>query len=78
MCLATPLKVLGIEGNKAVVGSENHQHVVDISLLKEVKIGDYLLIHGELAINKVAEDDAKQIQKYVSRFHNRKNGGESE
>lgn len=72
MCLATPSKVIKIEHNKAVVESGNpaspagrHTHQVNLDLLKDVKIGDYLLIHGELAIQKVPETEAKKIIKMI-------------
>ncbi|MAF20430.1 MAG: HypC/HybG/HupF family hydrogenase formation chaperone [Parcubacteria group bacterium] len=72
MCLATPSKVVKIENDWAVVESlptgkagNNHQHRVNLALLKDVKIGDYLLIHDQLAINKVAENEAKQILKLI-------------
>ncbi len=61
MCLATPSKVIKIKGQWATVQSGNHQHRVNLSLLKDVKIGDYLLIHDELAINKVPKAEAKRM-----------------
>ena len=66
MCLATPLKVLRIEENEAIVGSEAHQHRVDISLiLGSVGVGDYILSHNGMAINTVASDDAEKILKMI-------------
>lgn len=61
MCLATPSKIIEIKDGKAVVGSGDHTHTVDLSLIKEPKIGEYLLIHGDMAINKVPEEEAKKI-----------------
>lgn len=40
-----------------------HTHTVDVSLLKGVKIGDYLLCHDKMAINKIPKSEAKQILK---------------
>lgn len=66
MCLATPLKVLQIEADEAIVGSEAHQHRVDISLIKDtVKVGDFILSHNGMAINTVAGDDAEKILKMI-------------
>lgn len=65
MCLATPTKVIKIEDDWAIVQSGDHQHRVNLSLLKDVKINDYLLIHDQLAINKVPKNEAKQILKLI-------------
>jgi hydrogenase expression/formation protein HypC len=61
MCLAIPSKVIKIKNNWATIQSGKHQHRVDLSLLKNIKVGDYLLVHDELAINKVSKADAKRI-----------------
>lgn len=66
MCLATPSKVIKIKGQWATVQSGNHEHRVNLSLLKNVKLGDYLLIHDELAINKVPKTEAKRILKMIA------------
>lgn len=66
MCLATPMKVTKINGNKAVVESGSHSHEVNIDLLKDARIGDFILVHGDMAINKVAPEDAKKILEMVN------------
>jgi len=65
MCLATPSKVIKINGKKAYVQAGDHQHRVDLSLLKNIKVGDYLFIHEKMAINKIPESEAKKILKIV-------------
>ena len=74
MCLAIPNKVIKIEKDWATVKSGlpageagNHQHRVSLNLLKNVKVGDYLLVHDELAINKVPKTEAKKILKMISK-----------
>lgn len=66
MCLAIPSKVIKIKGKQAKVQAGEHQHQVDLSLLKDVKVGDYLLVHGDLAINKVSKTEAEKILKMVN------------
>ncbi len=73
MCLATPSKVIKIEDNQAVVQSGDHTHQVSLDLIKDIKIGDYLLIHGELAIQKVPEAEAKKIIKMIEKHSNELN-----
>ncbi len=65
MCLATPLKIKEIKDEKAVVESDGHSHIVDLSLIKEPKIGDYVLVHGEMAINKLEPKEAEKILKLI-------------
>jgi hydrogenase maturation factor len=48
-----------------MVRSGDHQHRVNLSLLKNVKVGDYLLIHEGLAINKVPKAEAERILKII-------------
>ncbi|MCX6731481.1 MAG: HypC/HybG/HupF family hydrogenase formation chaperone [Candidatus Parcubacteria bacterium] len=70
MCLATPMKILEIKkDNKAVVGSAKHTHEVDLSLIKEPKVGEYILAHGDLAINKIPLTEAKKILELINGKH---------
>jgi len=61
MCLATPSKVIKIDGDWAEVEAGDHTHRISLSLLKNVKLGDYLLIHDQLAINRLPKTEAKKI-----------------
>ena len=65
MCLAIPSKVLKIEDNRAIVKSDNHTHKADLSIVKNVKIGDYLLVHGDMALNKIPKKDALKILNFL-------------
>lgn len=67
MCLATPLKIKEIKGEKAVVESGDHSHTIDLSLIKDPKIGDYVLAHGDMAINKLEPKEAEKILKMISK-----------
>ncbi len=67
MCLATPVKVTKLEGDKATVDALGEEMTVDTSLLKGVKVGDYLLAKGELAIQKIPVEDAEKILELVRR-----------
>lgn len=69
MCLAMPSKVIVIKGKTAFVSSGNHQHKVDLSLVKNVKIGDYLLVHNDMALNKIPKTEAKKILKMINELN---------
>ena len=70
MCLAIPSKVIKIKDNWATVQSGDHTHQANLDLIKDVKIGDYLLIHDELAINKIPENEAKKILEMIKSHPN--------
>ncbi|OGY26132.1 MAG: hypothetical protein A2Z24_01935 [Candidatus Woykebacteria bacterium RBG_16_44_10] len=70
MCLATPVKVLKLENNKATVDALGKTSEVDVSLLNEVKIGDYLYSSHGLAIKKVARAEAEEVLKLVKAWDN--------
>lgn len=61
MCLGIPGKVTKVKGKKAEIKQAGHCHWVDISMLKKVQVGDYLLTYQEAAINKVNPEQAKEI-----------------
>ena len=65
MCLATPMKITEISGNKEVVESAEHSHSVDISLIKNPQIGQYVLAHEDMAINKLPKEEAEKILEMI-------------
>jgi len=68
MCLATPIKVIKLDKDKAVVDSLGEEKEVNISLLANVKIGDYLYASRGLAIKKVARSDAEEVLRLVRKW----------
>ncbi|MEJ2307294.1 MAG: HypC/HybG/HupF family hydrogenase formation chaperone [candidate division WOR-3 bacterium] len=60
MCLAIPMKLIKIEGNKGVVELSGIQKEVSLNLLTNVKVGDYLIIHAGFALEKLNEKEAKE------------------
>ncbi len=67
MCLAVPNKVIKIKNKQAVVRSGLHSHKVSLDLVKNVKVGDYLIIHGDLALHKITIPEAKKILKMIKK-----------
>jgi len=60
MCLAIPGKVIRIEGDMATVDYRGIIKDANISLLEDVKVGDYVLVHVGFAIQKVDEKQARE------------------
>lgn len=69
MCLATPSKITKIDGNWATVRSEQHSHRANLSLVKGAKIGDYVIVHGDLALNKIQKQEAEKILKMINNLN---------
>lgn len=66
MCLAIPMKVTEKrEDNTGVVESSGVQREVDLSLIQDLKIGDWVLIHAGLAISRLEEEDAQETIKLL-------------
>jgi hydrogenase expression/formation protein HypC len=59
MCLAVPAKVVSIQGSIASLDVMGNTTTADISLLQNVSVGDYVLIHAGFAIQKYNEEEAK-------------------
>jgi hydrogenase expression/formation protein HypC len=58
MCLAIPARVVRISGSRADVEVNGTVTAADISVLPEVKIGDHVMVHAGLAIQKYDEEEA--------------------
>jgi hydrogenase expression/formation protein HypC len=59
MCLAVPAKILSISGSTATVDMMGNTTSADLSLLENVNIGDYVLVHVGFAIQKYDEVEAR-------------------
>ncbi|MDD5472534.1 MAG: HypC/HybG/HupF family hydrogenase formation chaperone [Candidatus Methanoperedens sp.] len=63
MCLAVPAKVTTINGDEAVLDYGGVIRKANISMLSDVKVGDYVLVHVGYAISKMDEDEALETLK---------------
>jgi hydrogenase expression/formation protein HypC len=61
MCLSYPAKIEKIENGTALVSHGDEKREVSLMLVKDVAVGDYILTHGELALNKIDKKDAEEI-----------------
>jgi hydrogenase expression/formation protein HypC len=60
MCLGVPMKVLNKKGDTAMVSSGGTKREINIGLLKEVKAGDYVIVHAGFAIERLDQKRAKE------------------
>ena len=63
MCLAVPAKVMVINGEEAVLDYGGVKRNANISMLSDVKVGDYVLVHVGYAISKLDEEEALETLK---------------
>lgn len=61
MCLAIPAKVVELTGDEAVVDVGGNRMHANVTLLDEVHLGDYVLVHAGFAINRYSPTDAREI-----------------
>jgi hydrogenase expression/formation protein HypC len=73
MCLAVPAKIVSIDGHIAQVDIMGNSAKADLSLLEDVAIGDYVMVHVGFAIQKYDEEEAKAtlalIQEMYAQVH---------
>jgi len=59
------MKILHIDGDDATVSAGGLKRKADVSLLKNARIGEYVLVHAGFAIEKVKTKEAKATLKIV-------------
>lgn len=60
MCLAVPMKVLSVEGDKARVSLSGLKKEVDVRFLAGLQPGDYVIVHAGFAIEKLDGEEAEK------------------
>ena len=58
MCVATPMRIIELNGSEAKVELGGVTRMISISLLESALVGDYVLIHAGFAIGKLNEAEA--------------------
>jgi hydrogenase expression/formation protein HypC len=70
MCLAVPGEIISIEGEDPLLRSGRVRFggiIKDVNLacVPEAKVGDYVLVHVGVAINKIDEAEAREVFEYL-------------
>ena len=55
MCLAVPFKIISIDKNEAYGEFDGIRRKIRIDFIEDVKIDDYVIVHGGIAIEKMDE-----------------------
>lgn len=66
MCLAIPGVVESVEEPFAIVDFSGTKKKVRIDLIDDVKPGEYVLVHVGFAIEKIDEQEAKELEEMLN------------
>lgn len=58
MCLAIPMKIISIDEKIASAIVNNVQYEINITMLPDLVIGDYVIVHAGFAIEKLNQEEA--------------------
>lgn len=58
MCLAIPGRVVRIHGDTAIVDLDGTEREASLTLLEDVALGDYVIVHAGFALHRVDEAEA--------------------
>ncbi len=61
MCWGIPGKIIKVSGDTAIVDFGGVRREVDISLVPDVKEGDYVIVHAGFAISKLDKEEAEEM-----------------
>ncbi|MBQ7265526.1 MAG: HypC/HybG/HupF family hydrogenase formation chaperone [Firmicutes bacterium] len=56
MCVGLSAKVVDIKEDTAIIDAEGVKKEVNTSLLDELEVGDYIMVHAGTAIAKIGTD----------------------
>ncbi len=65
MCLAFPGKIVSIDEQQATVDFDGVKKKINISLIADVKKGDFVIVHAGFAIEKVDRNAKKEIDELI-------------
>lgn len=58
MCLAVPLRLTQVDGNKARAEAMGVTREVRVDFIPQPKIGDYVIVHAGFAIERLPQQQA--------------------
>ncbi len=63
MCLAIPGQILNIDNYNAIIDIMGLESKVNVQLVENIKVGDYVLVHAGCAIQKIDKNYFEELQK---------------
>ncbi|MBI9074828.1 MAG: HypC/HybG/HupF family hydrogenase formation chaperone [Desulfatibacillum sp.] len=65
MCLAIPSRIVDIQGDVGTIDLEGVTRIINMALLDNARIGDYVLVHAGFAISVIDEVEAAVSLDYI-------------
>jgi hydrogenase expression/formation protein HypC len=62
MCLAVPARIVELQGMTATISVDGALRDVDVSLIEEPRLGDYVLVHAGFAIHRWERSDVEELE----------------
>ena len=62
MCLAVPAKIVELNGMTATISVDGALREVDVSLIEDARLGDYVLVHAGFAIHKWDKSEVEELE----------------
>ncbi len=66
MCLAIPMKIKKIQGEFAEVETGRLSRTINIQMLSQARVGDYVFVHAGFAIERLDPDKARETLKLIN------------
>ncbi len=60
MCLAIPARIVSKDGETARIEKDGVAFDVNLSLLPEARVGDYVLVHAGFALSVLPPEEARE------------------
>lgn len=68
MCLSIPAKVEKVDGEMATVTVGGAEYQASLSMVDDVKPGDYILLHTGFALEKISPEEAEKTLELFDEF----------
>jgi hydrogenase expression/formation protein HypC len=62
MCLAIPAKIVELHDSTATISVDGALREVDVTLIEEPRLGEYVLVHAGFAIHKWDQSDVDEFE----------------
>jgi len=78
MCLAIPMRVMSISGPVAHVEEGGVRREVRVDLIESVSIGDYVIVHAGVAIERLDAHEAEETRRLFAEMFSGDSEGTAE
>ena len=62
MCLAVPARIVELNGTAPTISVDGALRDVDVSLIEDARLGDYVLVHAGFAIHKWDRSEVEELE----------------